>query len=92
MSTINKQRHSLWCAVDHDGHVLYILVQRRRDQAAAKKFFRKRLVWWTIRPRLTRLLTCAMRTRQRAIRRFTALSAYMRARPRGFRVGIMGST
>jgi putative transposase len=44
MSTINKQRHSLWCAVDHDGQVLDILVQRRRDQAAAKKFFRKLLV------------------------------------------------
>jgi putative transposase len=44
MSTINTQRHSLWHVVDHDGHVLDILVQCRRDQAAAKKFFRKRLV------------------------------------------------
>jgi putative transposase len=29
--------------VDQDGHVFDILVQRRRDKAAAKKFFRKLL-------------------------------------------------
>jgi transposase-like protein len=29
--------------VDQDGHILDILVQRRRDKQAAKKFFRKRL-------------------------------------------------
>jgi putative transposase len=41
--SINKERHYLWRAVDQDGHVLDILVQRRRDQKAAKKFFRKLL-------------------------------------------------
>jgi putative transposase len=41
--TINGQRHYLWRAVDQDGHVLDILVQRRRDKKAAKRFFRKLL-------------------------------------------------
>ena len=41
--TINKERHYLWRAVDQDGTVLDILMQRRRDKKAAKKFFRKLL-------------------------------------------------
>src|SRR5262245_8615828 len=41
--TIRGTRHYLWRAVDQDGHVLDILVQRRRDKHAAKKFFRKLL-------------------------------------------------
>jgi putative transposase len=41
--TINGQRSYLWRAVDQDGNVLDILVQRRRDKAAAKRFFRKLL-------------------------------------------------
>jgi putative transposase len=41
--TINQERHYLWRAVDQDGHVLDILVQRRRNKAAAQKFFRKLL-------------------------------------------------
>ena len=41
--TINKERHYLWRAVDQDGNVLDILVQRRRNTHAAKKFFRKLL-------------------------------------------------
>jgi putative transposase len=41
--TINGERHYLWRAVDQDGHVLDILVQRRRNKKAAKKFFRKLL-------------------------------------------------
>jgi putative transposase len=40
---IKGERHYLWRAVDQDGHVLDILVQRRRNKAAAKKFFRKLL-------------------------------------------------
>ena len=35
------QIHYLWRAVDQDGTVLEILVQRRRDAKAAKRFFRK---------------------------------------------------
>jgi putative transposase len=41
--TIHGERHYLWRAVDQDGYVLDILVQRRRDKHAAKKFFRKLL-------------------------------------------------
>ena len=41
--TINGVRHYLWRAVDQDGNVLDILVQRRRDKIAAKKFFCKLL-------------------------------------------------
>jgi putative transposase len=41
--TINGERQYLWRAVDQDGHVLDILVQRHRHKSAAKKFFRKLL-------------------------------------------------
>jgi len=41
--SIRGQRHYLWRAVDQDGDVLVILVQRRRDGRAAKLFFRKLL-------------------------------------------------
>jgi putative transposase len=50
--TINKERHYLWRAVDHDGNVLDILVQRHRDKKAAKKFFRKLLKGLTYVPRV----------------------------------------
>ncbi len=40
---INGKTSYLWRAVDQDGNVLDILVQRRRNKAAAKKFFRKLL-------------------------------------------------
>jgi putative transposase len=49
---IHGERHYLWRAVDQDGHVLDILVQRRRDQKAAKKFFRKLLKGLTYVPRV----------------------------------------
>ena len=39
---INGKQHYLWRAVDQDGNVLDILVQRRRN-TAAKKFFRRLL-------------------------------------------------
>jgi putative transposase len=41
--TIQGKRYYLWRAVDQDGYVLDILVQRRRDKQAAKRFFRKLL-------------------------------------------------
>jgi len=40
---INGVQHYLWRAVGQEGNVLDILVQSRRDQAAAKKFFRRLL-------------------------------------------------
>src|SRR5262247_3810344 len=41
--TIQGERHYLWRAVDQDDHILDILVQRRRNKKATKKFFRKLL-------------------------------------------------
>ncbi len=41
--TIRGERHYLWRAVDQDGDVLDILVQRYRNARAAKRFFRKLL-------------------------------------------------
>jgi putative transposase len=50
--TINGERHYLWRAVDQDGNILDILVQRRRNKNAAKKFFRKLLKGLTYIPRV----------------------------------------
>lgn len=40
---INGRIHYLWRAVDQDGDVLDIMVPRKRDKKAAKRFFRKLL-------------------------------------------------
>jgi putative transposase len=40
---INGTQHYLWRAVDQNGRVLDILVQKNRDKKAAKRFFRKLL-------------------------------------------------
>src|SRR5918995_6846863 len=40
---IAGQKHWLWRAVDQDGTVLDVLVQRRRDKPAAKRLLRKLL-------------------------------------------------
>src|SRR2546422_4036236 len=45
--TINGEHHYLWRAVDQDGNILDILVQRRRGKKTAKKFFRKLLKRFT---------------------------------------------
>src|ERR1051325_743266 len=50
--TMKGERHYLWRAVDQDGNVLDILVQRRRNKRAAKKFFRKLLKGLTNVPRV----------------------------------------
>jgi putative transposase len=50
--SIHGQRHYLWRAVDQDGHILDILVQRQRDRKAAKRFFRKLLKGLTYVPRV----------------------------------------
>src|SRR5919197_1408445 len=50
--TIKGERHYLWRAGDQEGTVLDILVQRRRDKRAAKKFFRKLLKGLTYVPRV----------------------------------------
>ena len=43
MVTIKKQQYYLWRAVDADGNVLDVLLQRHRDTKAAERFFRKLL-------------------------------------------------
>jgi transposase-like protein len=50
--TIHGERHYLWRAIDQDGNILDILVQRRRDKQAAKRFFRKLLKGLTYVPRV----------------------------------------
>jgi putative transposase len=50
--TIQGKRHYLWQAVDQDGNILDILVQRRRDKQAAKRFFHKLLKGLTYVPRV----------------------------------------
>jgi putative transposase len=50
--TPKGERHYLWRAVDQDGNVLDILVRRRRDKRAAKKFFRTLLKGVTYVPRV----------------------------------------
>jgi putative transposase len=50
--TICGERHYLWRAVDQDGHILDILVQRRRHKKAAKTFFRKLLKGLTCLPQV----------------------------------------
>jgi putative transposase len=50
--SINGVQHYRWRAVDQDGTVLAILVQSRRDKAAAEKFFRRSLKRLTSVPRV----------------------------------------
>ena len=49
---ISGRIHYLWRAVDQDGDGLDILVQSRRDQKAAKKFFRRLLKGLRYVPRM----------------------------------------
>jgi len=57
---INGVPHYLWRAVDQHGVVLDILMQERRDGAAAKRFFRRLLKGLKYRPR--RLITDGLRS------------------------------
>lgn len=41
--TIKKQQYYLWRAVDSEGNILDVLLQRQRDTKAAERFFRKLL-------------------------------------------------
>jgi putative transposase len=49
---INGQRHWLWRAVDHDGVVLDVLVQFRRDQEAAAALLQRLVAGQGYRPRV----------------------------------------
>jgi putative transposase len=50
--SIRGERHDLWRAVDQEGHVLGIPVQRRRDRQAGKRCSRTRLKGLTDVPRV----------------------------------------
>ncbi len=50
--TIKGERHFLWRAVDQDGFVLDVLVQKRRNTKAAKRFMRKLLTGHGYSPRV----------------------------------------
>ena len=57
---IRGERHYLWRAVDQDGDLIDILVQRNRNARAAKRFFRKLLKWQGSQP--WRLVTDKLRS------------------------------
>jgi putative transposase len=65
--TIRGRQQYLWRAVDHDGDVIDILVQPRRDRDAAERFFRKLLKGEGRAPR--RLITDKLRSYAAAHRR-----------------------
>jgi putative transposase len=50
--TIKGKHHYFWRAVDQDGHVLDVLVQRKRNRQAAKRFFCKLLKGLLYAPRV----------------------------------------
>ena len=54
------ERQYLWRAVDQDGNVLDILVQSRRDKAAARRFFRRLMKKTSAVPRV--IVTDKLRT------------------------------
>ena len=58
--SINGQQHYLWRAVDQHGVVLDILVQDRRNAAAAKRFFKRLLAGLRYRP--PRLITDGLKS------------------------------
>jgi putative transposase len=50
--TIKKQQYDLWRAVDSQGNILDVLLQRQRDTKAAERFFRKLLKKQNFVPRV----------------------------------------
>jgi putative transposase len=64
--TIRGEPHYLWRAVDQEGNVLDILVQRQRDTQAAKRFFRKLLQGLTYVPRV--IITDQLKSYSAALR------------------------
>jgi putative transposase len=65
--TIRGRQQYLWRAVDHDGDVIDILVQPRRDRDAAERFFWKLLKGQGRTPR--RMITDKLRSYTAAHRR-----------------------
>ena len=63
---INGEIHYLWRAVDQDGDVIDVLVQRRRNARAAKRFFNKAVKGQGAEP--MRLITDKLRSYPQAAR------------------------
>jgi putative transposase len=63
---INGKMHYLWRAVDQNGQMLDILVTRRRNKAAAKRFFLKLLKGLQYEPRV--IITDKLRSYGAALR------------------------
>ena len=63
---INGQQQYLWRAVDQDGDMIDILVQSRRDQRAAERFFRRLLRGQGKEP--FRIITDKLRSYSAAVR------------------------
>jgi len=57
---IGGERHYLYRAVDQDGDALDILIQKRRNKQAAKRYIRKLLKGQSVSPR--RLITDKLKT------------------------------
>ena len=49
--TIDGKQHYLWRAVDQDGEIVDVFLQRRRDGKAAKRFFKRLLKAHRMEPR-----------------------------------------
>jgi putative transposase len=88
---IAGKRMCLWCAVDHEGEVLDMLVQRRRDSRAALRLMRKLLKKHGFIPKL--LVTDKLRSYASAFRKFgptcpheQSLRRNNRCRGRGMRL------
>jgi|GEM_PF-1638846 len=76
---INGRIHQLWRAVDQDGEVLDILIQRTRDKQAAKKFFRKLLKGLRYVPNVIECRTPATEVSEQPSREFTSANEIARA-------------
>jgi putative transposase len=68
---INGEQKYLWRAVDSDGNLLDVLVQNRRNTAAARRFFRKLLKTTAFVPRV--VITDKLRSYQAAHRKVMPL-------------------
>ncbi len=77
--TIKGQHHYLWRAVDQESHTLDVLVQRRRDRQAVKRFFRKLLKGLRYVPRV--LVTDKLKTTVQRRRRSCRVSSIGSAVP-----------
>ena len=68
---IQGEFHYLWRAVDQDGDTIDILVQKRRNKQAAKRFFRKLLKGQCASPR--RMMTDKLKSYSAAHREIMPL-------------------